>query len=776
MAKNNNLTLQQLRKRKSLKITALVKFMKKFLIPLLLCGALLVSCSKNENDELLPPRQVILNFTAKALSDITARSAASEAENAIVKLALFGIDANGEVVQTFPVIENPRPTGNVLLLFNEVKSIVVIANPPEYMPLDYRSLSSVKNASFDLCSAPSPPFVMSGEVEVNSNSINVELIRTVAKIEVKGMNGFNVSSVAVINTPSYGHLFTKKPIPPFALSECVSYPEQLGAALYVGENSKNHPTRLLVKGDYNGAVTAYDIALTQNTQAIDILRNTAYEVSIIPITAEECIVNVTVPDWNDLVADDNFIPNFGTYYAVDFHQHTTLSDGNFPVDEVLEKGWQHGLDFMVNSERGGYFNGKWRWQAIIDNSFPQIRAFNRRGMSATAIQGLEWNVPGHEHCAVGVISGQFDAANPNALAISQFEYIFDDANTDTTGGQARGWIKSSLSGRKKAMEAAEWLQTHHQYSSWLVPAHPERANAWQIEDFREMNDIAPDVFVAFEGVPGHQANFMRGQINETGSYKNTYTLGGVGIQAAKIGDLWDAMLSEGRHFWLVSNSDFHGHVTYGGSGFYPGEYQKTYISMKSKTPQGFVDGLRSGNIFCVHGDLIDRLEFSAGNATMGQTYSTNKSSVKIRILVHNPESQNNNAYSTLTTPELHHIDLIAGKMRDKVQKENPEYTVNTYNDVEVIARFDARGGIVDDNGLVSIKWMDLGGGLKLMEYYANITGDTYFRLRGTNHGLAVAGKTDACGNPLPDTPPNSASIAFEDLWFYSNPVFVRLVQ
>jgi len=200
--------------------------------------------------------------------------------------------------------------------------------------------------------------------------------------------------------------------------------------------------------------------------------------------------------------------------------------------------------------------------------------------------------------------------------------------------------------------------------------------------------------------------------------------------------------------------------------------------MKEKTAQSFVDGLRSGNIFCVNGDLIDRLEFTAGTATMGETYVTNKSTVKIRILVRDPVGDNPHSlpYTTMNNPVLHHIDLIAGEMRQKVANGTAEYSVDSYANVSVIARFDATGGVTDQNGITSIQWQDLGGGLKLIEYPVEITSDTYFRLRGTNNALGESGKTDANGNPVEDKINTSlmegAEIAFENLWFYSNPIFV----
>jgi len=55
----------------------------------------------------------------------------------------------------------------------------------------------------------------------------------------------------------------------------------------------------------------------------------------------------------------------------------------------------------------------------------------------------------------------------------------------------------------------------------------------------------------------------------------------------------------------------------------------------------------------------------------------------------------------------------------------------------------------------------------------------YFRLRGTNLAPNTLNETDADGNPLadalvtiktPDIP--AAERAWNDLWFYSNPIFV----
>ena len=747
------------------------------------------------------PEQVTVRFTTSAMSDVRTRSAASEAENAIGKVALFGLDGSGLVVASFPAIENPGAAGTTLTIPVTVNSLVAIANPTDAQILDYTRGGEIEGERFDLSSAPASPFVMGGTADLGRDgSVEIEMIRSIARIDVTGADGFEVNSVTVVCTPAMGWVFAGDETASLTSADYTSYDEVEGTSVYVGENGATIPTALRVKGTLRGVETAYTFSLMQDGSPMAIVRNTAYAVRVRPMSETECDVEVTIPEWEDETADDTGIIDFGTYYSTDFHNHTAFTDGSHALEYVLRKGMEYGLDIIVNSEHGGSSsrnatiggnttarpplwldsgvfpedilgdpNGAnmWRWQTIRDYSWPFISRFNEAN-SATmlSVQGLEWNPPGHEHSSAGVITGQFDGGN-NADAMAQFEYMFDNSDTDRTGGAAQGWVKSTLSGHAKSMAAAEWLQKNHRYTSWLVPAHPERQDRWHIDHYRDLNDIAPDVFVAFESIPGHQSSGDRGSYGNS-SYGGR-TRGGAGSQTAIIGDVWDAMLSEGRRFWVVANSDFHSH----GGDYYPGEYQKTYISMKERTAQGFVDGLRSGNIYTVHGDLVDQLEFSVGNATMGQTFTTDGENVRVRILVRDPETTNNNVYGSLTNPVLDHIDLIAGEMREKVAPGTAEYSNGKYDKVRVIARFDATGGVTDSDGLTSIKWQDLGGGLRLVEYTAPISGDTYFRLRGTNHAIGTPGETDGAGNPLVDPAGNNLRTAFEDLWVYSNPVFVR---
>ncbi len=501
------------------------------------------------------------------------------------------------------------------------------------------------------------------------------------------------------------------------------------------------------------------------------------------------------------------------YVAGDFHQHTTYTDGSYSFAYMMSKNNQFGLDWWANSEHGGGFNrngelsgldlgttvyfdatlpnpiigtvsnsgghqNMWRWQSLRDYAFQNTLTARGTYSSKMIIQSYEMNVPGHEHASLGLVNNQF-LANPNCNPLAEFEFKFDNSDVDFIGGVAQGWTKSVLTGNAKAVEAMTWLQNNYPATSYMIAAHPERKNLNNIAGFRDMNTAGPDVCFGFESMPGHQKGPDRGEYKPANNTVASYTFGGTGIYAAKVGGLWDAMLSEGRHWWLFATSDFHAE----GNDFYPGEYQKNYTYVTNRSlASSYVDGLRSGNTYVVEGDLIDSLNFKVGEtpamlqyASMGQTLTTSQTSVVVKIKVRDPQGNNNNTYSSYTNPALDHIDLIRGKVGSLIAPASPNYSIDTVATSAVIARFDAVGGVSSPNGIVSQAWTDLGGGFKEITFtYNNLIDSVYFRLRGTNLGLAIANETDANGNPLSDglMSPNSATKAYADLWFYSNPVFV----
>ena len=530
-----------------------------------------------------------------------------------------------------------------------------------------------------------------------------------------------------------------------------------------------------------------------------------------------------------------FAQGQGRYGTGDFHQHTTYTDGSYTMGQMMEKSNQFGLDWWANSEHGGGWDrwglvsgldlgssvvwedteitvkgnnlsgsDMWRWQSLTEWSFRDVLLYRRVFPDKLIVQAYEMNVPGHEHASMGLIGNQFHATNPDVEALALFEYLFDATDGDNSQPFGTTYTKNMTNDHVKAVEAVTWLQNNHQYESWVIPAHPERFrypsgvdnyHGWNIEHIRDMNNAAPDVFFGFESFPGHQAAGNRGEYHagrgEFGSY-GICTYGGCGWMSAKVGGLWDALLSEGRHYWLFASSDCHLVTNADGSlanaDFYPGEYQKTYTYANKLDAQSIVDGLRSGNSWVVSGDLIDELEFNVGNAVMGEIVQTNsEGKATITVRLRNPQTPNHNIYSAYTTPELDHFDIIEGVVGTKVTPPTtvPADGVTGYSDAykcdsvsttHVIARFGKTAAAADPNGIPTTLWTSEGNGYYKASFEVTLGEHEtrYYRLRGTNIALNTPDETDACGNPLPDTlmGTNTATKAFDDLWFYSNPIFV----
>ena len=291
-----------------------------------------------------------------------------------------------------------------------------------------------------------------------------------------------------------------------------------------------------------------------------------------------------------------------------------------------------------------------------------------------------------------------------------------------------------------------------------------------------MNDAGPDVCFGFDGLPGHQKGAGRGFANEE-AYGTIFengrmasVFGGTGAFTAQVGGVWDALLSEGRHWWLFGSSDFHSE----GGDFYPGEFQKNfYYAEDPSSPQSIVEGLRSGNGFVSMGDLVTNIRFTVNGIAMGATAPAAEKAL-IKIAIYDPQEQNHNSYGDYTHPSVDHLDVIMGTVGPKAKRGTPEYSLDKVSTTMVIARFDAHGGAKDSKGIVSKKWTDLGNGWKVMSLEIPIKEDCYFRLRGTNNPLNTPGEVDAAGNPLHDfEKQNSTEKTFADLWFYTNPVFMN---
>lgn len=536
----------------------------------------------------------------------------------------------------------------------------------------------------------------------------------------------------------------------------------------------------------------------------------------------------------------------GKYLPGDFHQHSLYTDGSYPFMEVMDENANYGLEWWANSEHGGErnrdgngniwddetvypvnpilgdkeFSGghqeMWRWQSLRDYVYPDIQLTRENYPDKIVINGLEQNVPGHEHCSTAI-----HQYGDLATAISEFEYRFDRSDDDTSRDGEEGLLEGfgelakTNDDKEDALLGVQWMQALKDQGvgdAWVVPAHVERAWSYLIEDFRNWMDAGPDVAIGFEGAPGHQTSgdrgFSRGSLGG-GTY------GGTGFYVATIGGLWDALSAEGRKYFNFASSDYHNHWSTGGSDFWPGEYQKNYTYIDTDTEdqvQAVFDGNRSGNSWNVQGDLIDELEFTVKSkkksAMMGETLTvTAGDMVQIKVKVHDPKGTNNcpldmynpsllavDIEQPLNAPVLHHIDLITGSITGNVPTtiEDDPVATDYETDAAVYQTFYRNGG-KNKHGY--------------MTYVINIKPESsmFLRLRGTNLPAGVPDETDSEGNPLADSVVNDSlyslydnsvleealfedvtiatnskldevAEAYADLWFYSNPIYIEVVD
>lgn len=575
------------------------------------------------------------------------------------------------------------------------------------------------------------------------------------------------------------------------------------------------------------------------------------------------------------------------WMAGDFHNHTTYTDGSWPMNDLTAPGviaaaavadpstlyrpgtaptaFRNGLDFFTNSEHGGvrgrdgfgtYWNNSavyptlpaigdpnpvppkapanmWRWQSLIRTSeipgyagpsylgaFDWIETIRANYPDKVVMTGMEMNVPGHEHGSSAIVAS-------NSLPIAEYEYRFDNSDTDGTlnsvtattmgwtGKKQNSWYDANTSDysaalglnkrHNKTIDAVKWLQENYPNTSYLIPAHVERAGCgvggYPIAAFRDMNDNAPTVAFGFEGIPGHEKASNRGEFGTGACGGGTY--GGAGKYVAEVGGVWDNLLADGRKFFNFDNSDFHDPA----NDFWPGEYIKSYVKVKTASDDGrytqedVINALRSGNAYSVHGDLINELDFRVfhgaapskkaahGNnsATMGETLTAEKGDkVTVRIRFKSPDANNckpgvnASAGYECQAPSVHHVQLIQGRINPNRAAKfledgvtpNPAFNAIDNTVAKVVKTFDATSWSTDDEGYTTMTFT-----------VPAVEQDMFFRIRGANLGYDVVKKTadnrviygtDPAGSPLINTPgTNNADMAWDDLWFYSNPVFVK---
>jgi hypothetical protein len=491
----------------------------------------------------------------------------------------------------------------------------------------------------------------------------------------------------------------------------------------------------------------------------------------------------------------NFEENTGgRWLKGEYHAHTSQSDDaqssqtlELLLDNAFDKydmDWMAVSDHLRMSSRdadgnvipGGPIPLS---QGIIQYQVPKIKQLLSQGKYRNKIifSGFEWDMPTYEHVGIGIIGAQAGSAK-SLKAGSQFEYLFtnrDEKMFDPEDAAAwKAQDERAYNTSQDARTALAWLEKNYKETSYAILNHPSRKRVYTIADFRDFNNIAPHVVFGFEGMPGNQMEPDRGGLNLTTPENRTY--GGSDYMLAKVGGSWDALLGEGRRFWNFSNSDSHFEISDNrlySSGYWPGQYSKNYTWINGSTAQSVLDGMRSGKSFSVFGDLINELDFQAegmgSKAEMGEELKVKEGQmIKVTMRFKSPKKNNNG-----DSVQVDHVDLISGEVSGKAVPGTPAYNKDTNDSAKVIKRFTSKDWKTDRNGY------------NVITYKVKANKNQYFRLRGTNLGLNVPGETRN-GEPLidqkTDIEDNETRFAeinkrnYQDLWFYSNPVFVSVYK
>jgi len=422
-----------------------------------------------------------------------------------------------------------------------------------------------------------------------------------------------------------------------------------------------------------------------------------------------------------------------------------------PRNAVMAR--QFGLRWMVTTDHGGPDHAKLNFR----QAHRELTLSRELVPDLLQFYGMELNMPGMDHHTLIIPN-----ADDEASVLQEFESEFD-ANQDWALPPDPG--RRSEATRRRALEHLQRLDR----LPLLFANHPSRSatavgtygldEPWEL---RGNNDLAPDVYRGMEGAPGHQAATLtadgrpRPQVpGRTSSARGRYqnpdapTIGGFDQMTAIVGGLWDSLLGEGRRFWIVASSDSHAHYAdpaRRGVDFWPGEFHKTYVRARP-TYEDVLDGLRQGRVFAVAGDLVTTLDVmvtgGGREAEIGGTLTVTASDpIEVRIQFRDPDVANGSGEN----PVVQRVDLIVGEVHGPASDPSLDRNPTT----EVVARV-GRADWARDGDLYTVTTT-----------VPAAADGRYLRVRGTATDLL---------EPRPDEPGENP---WDDLWFYSNPIFIEV--
>jgi len=451
--------------------------------------------------------------------------------------------------------------------------------------------------------------------------------------------------------------------------------------------------------------------------------------------------NTTAPSEQSWLAGDHHIHSrfsVGWDYEQDPPAPKLGDDAIYPLPMNAIMGRYHGLSWLVGTDHGGPNHSK----VNLEWAYPAVQRSRLVVPEVVQFYGMELNTPGGDHSSLIV-----PHTHDEAQVLYQLESGYDKRDAHP--------YDQTRDTEAKMLEALAIMRDLPSRPV-VIAHHPSRSakgygeyGSYTPAEFRNWNNTAPEVAVGMAGSPGHQAStlkvFMPEGKGARGGYSGYPTLGGFDQMTAKVGGFWDSMLGEGRRWWITANSDSHVHYSEGGSDFWPGEYSKTYVYAE-KNHDSILAGIRAGHVFVTTGDLISELfvEVAQGrsSASIGDELRIDAGKeVTVNIRFKRPDAPNPSG----TLPEVNRVDLILGEVRGKVA----DLTTNSNDTTRVIKRF------------TSADWQEKDGFLTVFHSLI-LDNPAYVRVRGTN-----TDELEPALDPHGENP-------WDDLWFYSNPVFIAV--
>lgn len=284
--------------------------MNKLVSLLVISGFVLAGCKQAPSDEPESDRQVDIRFSVSTSSNSSLKSSGTVEEDAIGEITLYGVNAGGAVVRTFPDVYITSTGDTTLSMPASIVSLYAIANSTADMDIQtHATAANLTAMTCDYAQAPESPFVMSGNgaviIGLTDNTASIDLVRSIAKIVVAGEGGFVVDSIKVNNTPDQGFVLAQSSLA-VPSSVRVDYDYIESDVCYVPENTTSDPTTLTVMGTYNSSDVEVPINFIVSGSPVPIERNKCYWVTIAPSPGHEVIVTIEIIDWDDEDIDTHY--------------------------------------------------------------------------------------------------------------------------------------------------------------------------------------------------------------------------------------------------------------------------------------------------------------------------------------------------------------------------------------------------------------------------------------------------------------------------------------